>query len=209
MPQNFTSPPNGTALFRKTTLSRNSRRLNDFDDIPPWRILSWGWKWAIDTLMKEATIGICPSDHYYPILFVFRQYLEIKMKELIISLELFLHGKTVPDSIFMDKKYQHNIKALWKDCKILLIEFSDSLKESDDSEYNIQNLSDFQRIGQIIDDLYDKDPKSVTFRYPFPEKSKQFVIDMNPFSKNVTWVSNQMEVISDWIEAITDGHHLQ
>jgi len=209
MSQKLTSPPNGTALFRKSTLSRNSRRLNDFDDIPPWRILSWGWKWAIDTLMKEAKVGVCSSDHYYPILFVFRHYLEIKLKELIISLELYLHSKTIPDTTFKDKKYRHNIKALWKDCEILLIEFSDSLKESDDSEYHVQNLSDFQRIGQIVNELYDKDPTSETFKYPFPDKNKQFVIDMNHFSENVTWVSNEMEAISDWIEAIRDGDHLQ
>jgi hypothetical protein len=130
----------------------------------------------------------------FPAIFV------IKLKELIISLELCLHGKTVPDSIFKDKKYRHNIKGLWKECEILLIEFSDSLKESDDSEYHIQNLSDFQRIGQIVDELYDKDSTSETFRYPFPDKNKQFVIDMNHFSENVRWVSDQMEAISDWIE---------
>ncbi|MFZ1898378.1 hypothetical protein [Methanoregula sp.] len=199
---NPSSPPNRRDLFRKSVLSRNSRRINDFDDSNPWRILSWGWKWAIDTLMENAKVGVCPLDHYYPILFVFRQYLEIKSKELITSLELYLHGKTIPVDYFKDKQYRHKIQNLWKDCENLLIELSDSLKESDDSDDYIRNLSDFQHIGQIINELYEKDPTSETFRYPFPDKNKQFDIDMNPFSKNVIWVCNQMEEISDWIEAI-------
>jgi len=196
------SPLNRTELFRKSILSQNCRRVNDYDDINPWRILSWGWKWAIDTLMNDAKVGVCPSYHYYPILFVFRQYLEIKSKDLITSLELYLYGENIPVNYFKNKQYRHKIQNLWRDCEKLLIELSNSLKESDDSEDYIQNLSDFQRIGQIINELYEKDPTSETFRYPFPEKSNQFDVDMNHFSENVTWVCNQMEMISNWIEAI-------
>lgn len=45
------------------------------------------------TLIR-TTLGLHPTEvHYYPILFVFRQYLEIRMKNLITNLNSYLREK--------------------------------------------------------------------------------------------------------------------
>jgi hypothetical protein len=197
-----TLTPNATSLFRGTTLSRKSRGLNDFDDIPPWRFLSFGWKWAIDVLLKEAKTGVCTSDRCYPILYVFRQYLEIKLKELIITLELDLHSKII-DEKKLKSKYGHNIKDLWDYCEKLLLEWLSSMEpETDNFECNSTNLSDFKRVKSYINEVYEKDPQSFAYRYQ--KIAEKYTVDMNHFYENAMWVTEYLEGVSNWVETIHD-----
>ncbi|MFA6364085.1 hypothetical protein [Methanoregula sp.] len=197
---NLTS--NATSLFRGSSLSQKSRRLNDFDDIPPWRFLSFGWKWAIDVLLKEAKTGVCSSDCCYPVLYVFRQYLEIKLKELIITLELSLHSKKIGEDE-LKAQYGHNIKKLWDYCDKLLMEWLSNLEsEKDYSECNSRNLEDFKRVKLYINEIYEKDPQSFAYRYP--QIAEKYTVDLNHFYENAMWVSEYLEGVSDWIETIQD-----
>jgi hypothetical protein len=201
-------PSEGTSLFRGSPLSRNSRRLDNPDKIEPWRLFSYGWKWAIDVLLKEVKTGAHSSDHYYPILYVFRHYLEIKFKELIVNLEQEMHQQ---EKTFKNQdKNPHNIEALWNECKSLLIEFSKKNKsETDGSEPDYENLADFNLIGGFIKQISIIDPKSISFRYPIDMNGKMCIdgdrlgsIDMNYFSDNATWIIDYLERVSDWIDEI-------
>lgn len=202
-----TLTPNATSLFRGTTLSKKSRGLNVFDGIPPWRFYSFGWKWAVDVLLKEANTGLCTADCYYPVLYVFRQYLEIKLKELIIELELYLNSKKI-DLKELKKfggKKGHEIKPLWDNCESLLIKFSSGAEsEPEDSECHTENLTNFKKIGRVISEIYEKDPYSFAYRYPpYAEKdAEKYTVDMNHFSENALWVINYLEGVSDWIDTI-------
>jgi hypothetical protein len=198
----FWKPSQGTSIFKGSLLSRNSCRLHKYGD--QWDAYTYGWKWAIDVLLKEAKTGYHPTDvHYYPIFFVFRHYLEIKLKELIKSLHQYVHQE---EKIVRG----HNIDVLWIECKTLLIEFS----KMDDSEEGAPdeedaNIADFNLIEGFIKEISAIDPNSESFRYPVDKKGRFSIdgdkvgaIDMNHFSDIAIWMSDYLEGVSVGIDEI-------
>lgn len=90
----------------------------------------------------------------YPIIFLYRQYIELQLKSLI------KHGSIV---LYSPEKYlkTHDIKQLWKQCrKILEKIFEEDSESLDEIEESIYQLSEI-------------DPSSEAFRYPVDKKGKK------------------------------------
>jgi hypothetical protein len=193
-------PIKGTSLFRGHTITRKSRRFDKDGD--QWRSYAYGWKWAIDVLLEDVKTGFHPADHYYPIFYVFRHYLEIKLKELILNLHCYLHQE--------EKQIRgHNIDTLWIECKSLLIEFSKSVETNSEDFQGEEDFEDSNILEGFLKEISALDPNSESFRYPFDKKGKMCIegdkvgpIDMNHFSDMATWVSDYLEGILFWLEEI-------
>lgn len=90
----------------------------------------------------------------YPIIFLYRQYIELQLKSLI------KHGSIV---LYSPEKYlkTHDIKQLWKQCRKILEkiwpEDSESLDEIEEGIYQLSEI----------------DPSSEAFRYPVNKKGKK------------------------------------
>lgn len=83
----------------------------------------------------------------YPILFLYRQYLELKLKSLIRDVRGLLENPgRVPQT--------HKIDELWNTCRPLLLE----IEPKGDKE--------LQRIDALITEFSRIDPTSTAFRYP-------------------------------------------
>jgi len=187
----------GTSIFKGSLISCNSCRLHTYSD--QWGAYTYGYKWAIDVLLKEAKDGLHPTDvHYYPIIYVFRHYLEIKLKELTKNLHNYMH---------QEEKFNrgHEIAMLWGDCKKLLIEFS----EIGGEKIGKEDLADFRFIEGFIKEISIIDPKSESFRYPVDragnssiDKTTVGIIDMDHFADIATWMSDYFEGISIAIDQI-------
>ncbi|MDD5189037.1 MAG: hypothetical protein PHF57_12600 [Methanoregula sp.] len=192
----FWKPSQGTSIFKGSLLSRNSCRLHKYGD--QWDAYTYGWKWAINVLLKEAKTGFHPTDvHYYPIFYVFRHYLEIKFKELIKDLNQYVNQK--------EKIVQgHNIESLWIECKGLLIEFLRvDESEQDDPDIKDENEDDFILIEGFIKELHFIDPYSQSFRYPTDKTGKLCIngdelgpVDMDHFADIAMWVTDYLEGVS-------------
>lgn len=110
----------------------------------------------------------------YPLLFNYRQFVELRLKELIIMGYKYLdQGKDFAD--------EHSLSILWATFRNEILSKLHDLKD-------FQN--EFNNVERVIDSFNQEDPKSMNFRYPVsrgPKRKaniKRSTIDIENF-KNV------------------------
>lgn len=198
-------PDKNTSLFLGRVHSRNCQPLylNDYSD--RWNAYGTGYAWAIEVLLNQATLNSAPTEtRYYPIIFIFRQYLEIRLKNLIINLNRYLHEN---ENIF-----GHDLQKLWESSKKLLIQFyqddENPLGDEEATKETIENL-ELNLIGKFVLEIHNLDPSSEALRYPISKKNKNSnffnpqnapLIDMNHFAENVLWLVMCLETIQCMID---------
>ncbi len=108
----------------------------------------------------------------YPIVFLYRHHIELRLKELIKE------GRSLLGKDY--KKYEkHNIDFLWRECKKI------SKEIEPESEKN------FQSIEKVIKDLHKIDKGSFNFRYSTDKKGNRSIdpelkiINIKEFSKSI------------------------
>lgn len=122
-----------------------------------------GYKQAADHLVEVSTQLYETDLTVYPIMFLYRHYIELQLKQLHIGLSHLL-GKQ------KESPMNHDIALLWKEVRILL-------KEAwPDDQFGSQ----FQNIEDRIMEFHGIDRGSFSFRYPL---SKKGVLSMENFSK--------------------------
>lgn len=122
-----------------------------------WSTYATGYKKAADLVVDQVKNGIGYQDFLvYPVMFLYRQYLELSIKNLIF-MSWRLLNITSDDDL-----RAHDIKRYWSKCNALLQQISPG-----DS---IQALRD---VGRLIDQFSEHDPISMAFRYPvsLPDKA--------------------------------------
>jgi len=147
-----------------------------------WSVYALGYKDAADILVKFVeTKKIKQDTLVYPIIFLYRQYLELAIKDLICQAHnlLDIRGQ-FPKS--------HNINELWRLCDILLEKISPG--DSRDSR---------KEISRLIREFSNVDPISTAFRYPEDK-------DGNPSLPNLKLINlrNVRDVIAK-IDVIIGG----
>jgi len=116
-----------------------------------WELYAHGYKRAADTLVER--IIECPTwidVLVYPISFLYRHYLELRLKEIAQA------GRALLDWELESKKWAHHkLDGLWSSCRRILEEvWPDSSK----SELDI--------VEQLLLEFAKTDPDSQGFRYP-------------------------------------------
>uniref|UniRef100_A0A832G055 HEPN domain-containing protein n=1 Tax=Ignavibacterium album TaxID=591197 RepID=A0A832G055_9BACT len=114
-------------------------------------LFSEGYKTAATILAKQT------EDCYfyanltiYPLFFLNRQFLELRLKELIIGLNFILtQERSFPNG--------HDLKQLWDKYRNLVSELNDS---------NVPKPKLLNNVEKLIDEFNNIDPKSMSFRYP-------------------------------------------
>ncbi len=121
-----------------------------------WNAYAIGYKLAADLLVDYVDSKKQNQDILvFPIVFLYRQYLELRLKELILS------GSTLLDNNKTPKITFHNIESLWKSCRTILEKvFPEDPKE------------DFTEIERVIAEFSITDPRSTGFRYPTDKEGK-------------------------------------
>lgn len=195
-------PSKRTSLFLGTTRSHNCFRLHQ-NYLDQWNAYAMGYEWALKGLLKQSTTpGLHPTEiHYYPILFIFRQYLEIRLKNLIINLNSYLGEK---------ENYEgHDLKNLWNSCQKLIIKFFyDNEEESEeDPQIKTDFYNDLNLIGKFILELHSVDRIAQSTRYPENKSRHPFfnsenapIIDMNHLSEIVLWIIRILDTLQDMID---------
>lgn len=111
-----------------------------------------GYKLAADTLVAHIEAGRGDQDFLvFPILFNYRQYIELRLKYLI------RYGRRLLDRPG-DFSTHHRLKALWDECVPLLLEIEPG------------SAADVENAGAALLKFAEVDPESFSFRYPMDKK---------------------------------------
>lgn len=144
-----------------------------------WQDLNWfsnSYLFAFEILLEHCNKEIKHAQILFlPLTFIFRHYIEIKLKE--ISETMGLIDKT--------KKPRHDINELW-------INLSNTINESD---------KDFSIFSKLISELSKLDSNSMNFRYPTDTKFKKALTFTEIDFENFSIVSNKM---SKFLESLSD-----
>lgn len=114
-----------------------------------WSLYAIGYKEAADVLVEHTEVNKQKQDFLvYPILFLYRQYLELAIKDLITQANGLLNqsDKFPP---------HHKISELWQICDSLLERLSPG-----------NATAHRQEVSRLLLEFSEVDPLSMAFRYP-------------------------------------------
>jgi HEPN domain-containing protein len=176
-------PESTDHLFQSSNDWQNNACLNYMSD--SWELFISGYKKAADLIVNQVKKTKSHRDLLvYPIVFLYRQYLELRLKYLIKE------GSKLIGS-YDDFPKTHKLDKLWKKTRKILDEaFPEDSEESKEQLDIIENL-----IKQFV----SIDPDSFAFRYPTNKKGNTSL----PRIKHIN-LRNLSEVMSR-IETILDG----
>jgi len=117
-----------------------------------------GYKAAADNLIEDALSSkdsLKLDTFVFPAIFLYRQYIELTLKNLIITLT----DLSREEKIEKLKKYNHNLDVLWKGFVEVTLNITG---EADDAALNT--------VGKYIQEFHGIDKGSFSFRYPFTKE---------------------------------------
>ena len=118
-----------------------------------WDSYATGYKHAGDILVQHVVDTHNHRDTLvFPIVFNYRQYVELRCKEIIML------GKLLADE---DPQFpnSHNLRLLWDTCRLMITTHEASASQTD-LEAVEESLAEFSKV----------DPESYSFRYPVDRK---------------------------------------
>ena len=146
-----------------------------------WGVYAEGYRQAGDLLVEH--IKDSPYRHFlvYPIVFLYRQYIELRLKEIIRD------GNQLLDFPEEFPKH-HMIDKLWRQCRRIL-----------EQVWPEAPAEDLDAVEKCIQQFSEKDPTSTAFRYPTDK-------DGNPSLPGLRHINlrNLSDVISR-IASLLDG----
>lgn len=172
-------------LFKSDKDWHNNACINWSHD--PLELYIKGYKEAADSLVKKVIQTKGKQDSLvYPICFLYRQYIELRLKEIIrTGRELLDEGGSFPQ--------HHKIKTLWPTAKKIMIEV---YKDEGDPP-------DLSFVEHIIMEFSNLDPESFAFRYPLDKLGKNPLKEI--YHINLRHLSYCINKFGEVIEAASAG----
>jgi hypothetical protein len=139
-------------LFRSDINDFNNACLNFMDD--QFDLYAVGYRKAAELLVEHTKTTNSNQDILvYPIVFLYRHYLELRMKDIIKDGNILLD---FTESFPQD----HLISGLWEKCKMIIEQLDHDNSMIDEINAVDENIKEFSKI----------DLKSMAFRYPTDKK---------------------------------------
>lgn len=170
-----------------------------------WVLYAGGYKRAGDILIEH---GIAHGGQHilvYPIVFLYRQYIELQLKDIIRNGYRYLGiSKYFPPGF----PTGHKIDEYWSECRSILKKIDEEeyqkLGEYERNKYN----SDLDSLARDIREFSEWDPDSTAFRYPVDKKGNPSIADLANIS--FAGLKELVERIADLLDAISVGisHYL-
>ena len=129
-----------------------------------WEAYSAGYKKAADLLTRRFLKNQQGNDVLtYPMVFLYRQCLELRLKETII-----LGQKLIDEPIAVQQKYleSHRLAELWTHCRKILEKIGEK------NYWPKDPVEKLDSVENLINEFHSKDPEAINFRYPVTRKSK-------------------------------------
>jgi hypothetical protein len=143
--------------------SQNNARPHWYASSDNWSLIAKGYKNAADKLVElVVSRKAIPDEMLYPVLFLYRHYIELRLKEIIQL------GKRIATGD-LETSHGHDLNSLWNKAKSVL---HDKVSGMTDEE--------IKAFGNIIKQLQEVDTSSAeVFRYPKTTKGKVSLDDMS------------------------------
>lgn len=180
-------------LFIEAKDSENNSRIHKTLD--KWLYYAEGYKIAAELIENKLLENPEKQDFLiYPLVYTYRHYLELKLKEIIVE------GHDILSQTKDFQKENHNLIKLW-------LELQRTMKLVYKEEYQAPPPT----IEKKIKELHDTDINSDGFRYPINQKGKQNlenlkIINFRNFKDEVFEVKRYLETIADSFYAIKDAN---
>ncbi|HEY9853751.1 MAG TPA: hypothetical protein V6D28_30050 [Leptolyngbyaceae cyanobacterium] len=171
-------------LFISDIDCMNDARINLFYGFD---VLAVGYKSAADILVKHVIENGTDQDTLvYPIVFLYRQHLELRFKEIIREGWLLLNeGKDFPPI--------HDLQELWKQVKEVIKKLL-----PDEEETQGESL-----IEHIVNEFSKRDKQSYSFRYPGDKKGNNPLADLQYI--NIRHLSEMIQEASDFLYGVSSA----
>lgn len=165
------------------------------DDWPSNACLNWshdsirnyldGYRKGADVLAHKVVETSTDQDTLiFPIVFLYRQYIELHLKYIIRESRILLsEGTGFPE--------HHKIKALWDLANGLMNKIT---KDIDPSAGDFITKDDLAIIDTIINHFSQVDPESFSFRYPNDKKGNNTLDGLTHI--NIRNLHDQMEILA-------------
>jgi hypothetical protein len=149
-----------------------------------WGLYATGYKQAGDILVEHVKGTRRHQDSLiYPIAFLYRQYLELRLKQLIeYGHEILDHPTGFPK--------HHHLDELWSECKSILKEIEPTIP-----------THDLEAVDEAIIQFCAVDPTSEGFRYPLNKESEPSLPDDLRYI-NIRNLTEVMDRIASFFEAV-------
>jgi len=155
---------------------------SEFSRKQDWYFYINGYKDAADLLVTHAATEGDPRKLGYPILFLYRQHLELALKELIRDCRRLLGWhEAFPKT--------HRIDELWRICRGLFDEISPGMSNNDEIQQTTRLIAEFCKI----------DPTSEAFRYPEDKDGNPPALGVEIVLSTVKEVVGKMSLLLDCI----------
>jgi HEPN domain-containing protein len=148
-------------------------------------LMAGGYKEASDALIKHLEASGRNDSLVYPILFGYRQYLELRIKALTQLVNRW-------DDADEEFKRTHDLQRLWKNIRSRLAE-----------ELQDEDRDAFQAAEALIMEFHELDPKSDRLRYP--SDVEQLNLNLRRVQEVMERLSMFLDSMSDWWEAAIDA----
>jgi len=151
-----------------------------------WDLYALGFKRSADIVVERLQISTVHLDSLvYPICFQYRQYLELRLKEIIKSgRELLENSDNVPAT--------HNLVHLWKDARGLIRRI-----------FTQEDESPLMVIDSVVVQFSEMDAGSFSFRYPVDKMNNPSLPDVKYI--NVVDLKFEIDKSESILEAISAG----
>ncbi len=194
-------PQDGDKLFIEEGDWRTNARLNaERDNLTLYAV---GFKLAGKYLVDQVIADKANYDSLiFPIAFAYRQYIELRLKQLIRDGYQFVN-KPLPSTWHDDWKAlgypaQHKVDILWKECRPILEQAAPQILNSDKVTKLPQTL---EAIDMLVAELAQVDPESMSFRYSKDRKNNPSLPKIS--SINLLHLSEVMDKIANFFERLS------
>jgi len=150
-----------------------------------WDWYASGYKHAGDVLVQHV---IDTRDHrdtlVFPIVFNYRQYLELRLKELIVV------GRTLSDEAG-EFPPTHNLRTLWDTCRVIIAQSDVGATDAD-----------FDAIDDAITQFCAADSGSDSFRYPVDRDGNPSIPDHLRVI-NLRQLRDRVDALATFLEGVS------
>ncbi len=145
----------------------------------------WGYKEAADYLASHASENNKQDLFIYPMMFLYRHYLELRFKVIIIrGKELIGESGSFP--------HTHKLSELWSQSKAILQKI-----------WNQEIAADFVLVEKIVNDFEQMDSRAEAFRYPMSRAGDKYLADVKHI--NIEIVARGIGEVAGLLESAYAG----
>lgn len=141
-----------------------------------WGMYAMSYKSAADLLVKQSMeYGV--DALVYSVMFLYRHYLEIRIKDVIIALTAYLDKP-------YNAPYGHDLKVLWSQLRKLM----------ERESHNSKDMEVYDAMGARVDEFHRIDRNSESFRYPVTKAGVPSLRELADSQGRISPVINLMQV---------------